>query len=514
MLAGKGEDDAQQGANLLRISAVVAIGQTVERRQDLQRRSGQRKPGVMGGARRAHRARTAGMVEAQDTQEFTTIDHAEEAARLTPQRAVVGSAGEVDDAAGSAIAALRPAGAGQVVLLAAGEDDGGARKRQTHDVGVFPAVGQPTWTGEDRGIQVCRLQRAIQPRQDVGQAEGRRQRWDRCHDRHITIIPSDAKRPWKVLEYQHDYGMQLNLSGLISAPFTPFTADNQTDLPGIDRLCAHLVRQGVSGAFVCGTTGEGVAMTVAERMQVAERWLACAPAGFPVIVHAGALALGDARALAAHAERHRAAAVAVLPPCFLKPGSVAEVVDWIAAVASACPTTPVTYYHIPSLTGVVLPVHDIVDLALQRVPNFAGIKFTFEDLHDYGRCVAAYGDRLSIAFGRDEMLLPAIAIGAKAAVGSTYNIAAPLYLRIIDAFTRGDLASARASQQQACAMIEVLKRHRALPAMKALLAMQGVPCGACRLPLRTLDASEMAALRRDLEALPIANDLFSTWSAS
>ena len=270
--------------------------------------------------------------------------------------------------------------------------------------------------------------------------------------------------------------MKLSIAGLISAPFTPFTPDDLPDLPGIDRLCAHLVRQGVSGAFVCGTTGEGVAMTVAER--------------------------------------HRAAAVAVLAPCFLKPGSVAEVVDWIAAVAIACPATPVTYYHIPSLTGVQLPIHDVIGRALERVPNFAGIKFTFEDLHDYGRCVAAYGDRLSIAFGRDEMLLPAITLGAKAAVGSTYNVAAPLYLRIIASFARGDLAAARADQQLACAMIEVLKRHRALPAMKALLAMQGVPCGACRLPLRTLDANEQAALRRDLEALPISTELFSTWSAS
>ncbi len=308
--------------------------------------------------------------------------------------------------------------------------------------------------------------------------------------------------------------MQLTISGLISAPFTPFTRDDRPDLAGIDRLCAHLVRQGVGGAFVCGTTGEGVAMTVAERQQVAERWLACAPAGFPVIVHAGALALGDARALAAHAERHRAAAVAVLAPCFLKPGSIAEVVDWIAAVASACPATPVTYYHIPSLTGVQVPVHDVISQSLRRVPNFAGIKFTAEDLHDYGRCVAAFGKHLSIAYGRDEMLLPALAVGATTAVGSTYNIAAPLYRGVIAAFARGDLVAANAGQEQARGLIEVLKRHRALPAMKALLAMQGVPCGACRLPLRSLDEAEQAALRRDLEALPIANHLFSAWSAS
>lgn len=307
--------------------------------------------------------------------------------------------------------------------------------------------------------------------------------------------------------------MRLHLEGIIPAPSTPFTEVGDLALPAIDHLCAHLVRQGAAGAFIAGTTGEGLAMTVAERMAVAERWLACAPAGFPVLVHVGALCLSDARALAAHAGRHGAAAVAVLAPCFLKPADAAEVVDWIAAVAAACPATPVTYYHIPALTGVAVRAHAVAGRARERVPNFAGVKFTHEDLDDFGSCLADHGDRLALAFGRDEMLLPALALGTRAAVGSTFNVATPLYRRMIAAWRRGDLAAANAAQADARALIAVLRRHRPLPALKALLAMQGVSCGPCRLPLCTLATAERDALRRDLETLPIAAELFGAWAS-
>ena len=50
-------------------------------------------------------------------------------------------------------------------------------------------------------------------------------------------------------------------------------------------------------------------------------------------------------------------------------------------------------------------------------------------------------------------MLPALAVGAKASVGSTFNYAAPLYHNLIDAFNTGDLAKAQLLQQQSIDMI-------------------------------------------------------------
>jgi hypothetical protein len=49
----------------------------------------------------------------------------------------------------------------------------------------------------------------------------------------------------------------------------------------------------------------------------------------------------------------------------------------------------------------------------------------------------------------EEMLLGALATGARGGVGSTYNVATPLYLKLIAAFDRGDLAAARILQAKA-----------------------------------------------------------------
>jgi N-acetylneuraminate lyase len=109
--------------------------------------------------------------------------------------------------------------------------------------------------------------------------------------------------------------------------------------------------------------------------------------------------------------------------------------------------------------------------------------------------------------GYDELLLPALAVGARAAVGSTFNVAAPLYRRIIAAFDAGDIDRARQEQLRAVAMIRVLMRFPFHPAMKAVLAMIGVPCGHCRPPLPQLSRADEQRLRESLESIG-----FFTWA--
>jgi N-acetylneuraminate lyase len=99
------------------------------------------------------------------------------------------------------------------------------------------------------------------------------------------------------------------------------------------------------------------------------------------------------------------------------------------------------------------------------------------------------------------MLLAALALGARGAVGSSYNFAAPLFHRLIAAFTSGDLLAARREQALAAEMVAVLDRHGGLPAAKAVMARIGIDCGPVRLPLRALTEAQKSALYADLEPL-------------
>lgn len=295
--------------------------------------------------------------------------------------------------------------------------------------------------------------------------------------------------------------MKLNIRGLIAAPFTPMRPDGSLNLAVVEQQAKRLLDDGVRGAFVCGTTGEGLSLSTAERMSVAQRWVEVAGEKLTIIVHVGHASLAESRALAEHAQRIGAAAIAAHATCPFRPASVNDAVDCAAQIASAAPRLPFYYYHIPALTGVTLKVLDVLQAAEGRIPTLAGIKFTFEDLHDFGRCLSWAGDRMDILFGRDEIMLAALALGAVGAVGSTYNFTGRPYGRLIEAFNRGDLPAARAEQAWAQEVIAMFVRFGGIAAMKAVMPLIGIDCGPARLPMRSPSAGQIDQMRAELDRL-------------
>lgn len=293
--------------------------------------------------------------------------------------------------------------------------------------------------------------------------------------------------------------MESPLSGLIAAPFTPFDPKGNLALDLIPRLAARLHRDGVSAAFVCGTTGEGSSLTTEERMQVATAWRATLPEGLKLAVHVGHLSIGDSRTLARHAREIGAHAIATIAPSFFRPSDARALVDWCREIARAAPDLPFYYYHMPAMTGVTIPAYQFLQAVDGEIPNLAGIKFTHEDLDDYRRSRETLGGRYNLLFGRDEILLSALRLGATGAVGSTYNYAAPLYCRMMRSFDAGALDAAERDQQRARQFIAIMNRHGGLPAGKAIMKFVGLDCGPVRLPLCSPDPETEVTLRAELE---------------
>ncbi len=62
----------------------------------------------------------------------------------------------------------------------------------------------------------------------------------------------------------------MQLTGLIAATFTPFDAQGKINLGAIPDMVETLVANRISGIYVCGSTGEGHSLTVAERKTLTE----------------------------------------------------------------------------------------------------------------------------------------------------------------------------------------------------------------------------------------------------
>lgn len=291
------------------------------------------------------------------------------------------------------------------------------------------------------------------------------------------------------------------MTELIAATHSPFDAVGELAVAAVPRQAAHLAAAGVDGVFIGGTTGESLSLTVAERMALADAWVAPAREHrLRLFVHVGSSTVADAAALAAHANALGVDAISAMAPSYFKPASVADLAACLAEIAAAAPATPFYYYDISPLTGVTLRSSDLLERHADGIPTLAGVKHSSPDIVDFERCVAAADGRFRIYWGCDEALVAGLALGAAGGIGSTYNFAAPLAREVIDACQAGDLPRARSLQIRTVRLVDMLARHGYLPASKAVMAMQGVEVGSVRLPLRALAADGHAPIRADLLA--------------
>ncbi len=294
----------------------------------------------------------------------------------------------------------------------------------------------------------------------------------------------------------------LRFTGLVPAVLTPFDSKGELNLAAIEKQASLLMGDGVAAVFIGGTTGEFSSLTAEERLSLTKRWVEVAK-GTPlrVVVHVGSNCLADAKALAAQAQREGAAAIAALAPSYFKPRSLELLVEWCAALAAASPALPFYFYDIPSMTSVTYPMTDFLEAAAERIPSLAGAKFTNPDLTTFQRILHMHDGRFDVLWGTDEYLLAAYVLGGEGAVGSSYNFLSPHFHRLIAAFKRGDLASARHDQHRAVQVITTLFRHGYLAAAKEVLRGRGVDLGGVRLPHANLNAEQTLAFRRELDAL-------------
>lgn len=297
------------------------------------------------------------------------------------------------------------------------------------------------------------------------------------------------------------------IKGLIDAPFTPFHEDGSLNLAPIPEYAALLARNGLKGVFINGSSGEGYMLTEEERMQLAEAWMAAVPEDFKVIVHVGSTSVMSSRRLAEHAQKIGAWGIGAMATPFPKIGSIEQLCRYCEEIASAAPNLPFYYYHIPAFNGAFLSMYDFLKAVDGRIPNFAGIKYTFESLYEYNRCRRYQNGKFDMLHGQDETLLPCLAMGgAQGGIGGTTNYNGRCLTGILEAWEKGDLEKARQLQDFAQDVIDVICNFRGnIVGGKRIMKLIGLDLGPNRVPFMSVTEEEEQELRRQLEAI----DFFS-----
>jgi 4-hydroxy-tetrahydrodipicolinate synthase len=260
---------------------------------------------------------------------------------------------------------------------------------------------------------------------------------------------------------------------------TPFDAEGRLDLDGAARLARWLVDHGNDGLVVCGTTGEAPTLDDAEKRDL---WRAVAEAvTVPVIAGSGSNDTAHSVRMTKAAAEAGAAGILAVCPYYSRP-SQAGIEAHMQAIARAA-DLPVLVYDIPVRTGRKISSEVLVRLH-RDVPNIVAVKDAASDPWASAQLLAAAPD-LELYSGEDRLNLPLLAIGACGFVGVATHWTGRLHQRLLEAFWKGDVATARQINERLLPSYAFESSDEAPNPMptKAVLRQLGVPAGQCRLPV-------------------------------
>jgi len=297
--------------------------------------------------------------------------------------------------------------------------------------------------------------------------------------------------------------MNFPLTGLIPAAFTPLKEDGCLNLSVISHLAELYSANNLNSVFIGGTTGECHSLTIDERKQITAAWSKVESDRLTLIAHVGSNSLPEAQSLAEYAKDCGVHAVAAMAPFFFKPTTVDQLVNYCRQIADAAGDLPFYYYHIPSMTGVDLPMAEFLRCGGEQIPSLAGLKFTHTNLADLQECIAVDNGRFDVLSGHDDILLAGLSLGARGAIGCTYNFAAPVYHRIIEAYQQNDMTTAQDEQMKSVKLIQIMLRFGIASSGKAIMKMLGIDCGPVRAPLESLDEGRCTELYNCIKHLDV-----------
>jgi dihydrodipicolinate synthase/N-acetylneuraminate lyase len=270
------------------------------------------------------------------------------------------------------------------------------------------------------------------------------------------------------------------LHGAIAAVVTPLRDDaSAVDERAFGPLVRFLADGGLDGVLACGTTGEGMLLSVDERKRVAECFVAERRDAFLVAVHAGAQTTEQTVALSSHAKEIGADAVAVIAPPYF-PLDDDALFHHLLAAAEACGPLPFYPYEFEARSGYAIPIA-VIEQLRSAAPNLAGLKVSdrpFENVRPY------LLEGLDLFVGSEPIVLEGLEAGAAGAVSGL----ATAFPEIVSALVH---ERSSAAGDRVTTLRKVLAPLPFHAAMKEILVARGVPVHPdVRRPLRGLTPSE------------------------
>ncbi len=278
-------------------------------------------------------------------------------------------------------------------------------------------------------------------------------------------------------------------TGACTALVTPFL-NGSVNYPMLEQLLKRQMNAGIHAIVICGTTGESPTLSDEEKLTLFQRAKSCVGKDGIIIAGTGSNCTEHSVALSMAAERAGADALLVVSPYYNK-ATPDGLYAHYKAIANAV-HIPIILYNVPSRTGVDIPVS--VYQKLSEIPNIAGVKEASLDITKIAKIKAACPPDFCIWSGNDDMVVPAMALGAQGVISVLSNVAPMETQAMAQAALAGDFDTAAALQIELLPLIQLLFCEVNPIPVKAAMKLMGYDCGECRLPLCDLTVENQKRL--------------------
>ena len=282
------------------------------------------------------------------------------------------------------------------------------------------------------------------------------------------------------------------LGEVLTAIVTPFHGDGSVDVDAFSRLAAHLVDNGSDGLVVAGTTGEAPTLTDEEKLELFAAAVDAVGDRATVVANTGTYDTAHSAHLTGEAHDLGVDGILVVTPYYNKPPQRAIVRHFqeIAVLTDK----PILAYNIPSRVVVNIESATISELA--QIENVAGVKQANDDLEQARHIV---DEGLALYAGDDNLVYPFLELGGEGGVCVHTHVWGPQTKEMVRRYKSGDVAGAKALNDEMAPAFELLKIQTNPIPIKAAVNLLGHDVGGYRLPMVDPTPTELEQVRSCLE---------------
>lgn len=280
--------------------------------------------------------------------------------------------------------------------------------------------------------------------------------------------------------------MSSKYHGVIPAFYACYDEKGDISPERVRSLAGHLLKKGVQGLYVNGSSGECIYQSVEEKKLILENVMSEVKGKMVVIAHVACNNTKDSCELARHAQACGVDAIASIPPIYFHLPEYAIAEYW-NTISAAAPDTDFVIYNIPQLAGTALTM-SLFKLMLKN-PHVKAVKNSSMPVQDIQMFKMYGGKDFTVFNGPDEQFVAGRMIGADGGIGGTYAVMPELFLKANELFMAGNVEAAKDVQWAIDAIIYKMceAKGNLYAVMKEILRRrEHIDVGAVRSPLPQL----------------------------